>query len=697
MPISSKNIITFINSCGKTFSKHDIINRQAENRRTRKKGKKKKPTHGISQKDSKNIEHILNKLQSLNFIRKSRKGFVILKPLQVEGNIVINTSGDSIVFYNDEDIIIKKRDINNAFNGDRVIVNIINVKHGFIFGEVKKVINRKKEDYIAKLIIKNQGKCIFKLIDVQGDVEAISSDDKIKLELNDYALIKLQNKISKNRQYCSIEKIINPEDEDYDLNRLIIKHSLPSPHNIYNELQRIKNSIPENELSNRKDYRKKFTVTIDGENAKDFDDAISVEKSGDNFIIFVHIADVSAFVAVKSELDVEAMSRGTSYYLGNSVIPMLPEILSNDLCSLREGVDRLTLSAELTIDKFGNTVKSTFHRGIINVDKRLTYKNSNEILLKRKPAQLFNELTTMYELSNTLKRKRLKQGRLDLNLPEVELFFEKDSITDIRLTERLKSHFIVEEFMLTANEAASLTIRNKNIPALYRIHETISPEKINALSIFFKLYNIKMKKAGNKGYNIQKILEQVKGHDVEHVINLVVLKSLMQASYSNEPLGHFGLGFADYTHFTSPIRRYPDLIVHRCLKSIIENKPAPYSHEGLAIIGDKSSELERIAQKAERDMVKLKSCRLMADKIGQNYSAVISGIAKFGFFVTLQELPIEGMVPMRFLTDDFYLVNEDEYTIIGRKYNRRFRLGDMITVKLEDVDIDMMRIDFSVV
>jgi ribonuclease R len=374
---------------------------------------------------------------------------------------------------------------------------------------------------------------------------------------------------------------------------------------------------------------------------------------------------------------------------------MLPEVLSNNYCSLRPDEDRLTLTAIMKYNEQGELIHSEFTRGLIRSARRLTYEHAHKIIENPDDSDLSRMLSGLYEFSVLLKKKRRSRGRIDLQINDFELRFEKDRFEDIVRAVRYKSHMLVEEAMLSANEAVSRALRLAHTPSLYRVHEPMSGDQLSSLKTFLRTLGVKFKEGRNLGCSLQEIVDSVDGKAYSHVVNFVILRSMMQASYIEKPMGHFGLGFTDYTHFTSPIRRYPDLIVHRCLKSLIDEAPPVYSNEELSAIGTESSRLERIAQKAERDLVKIKSCRMMEGHEGETFDGVISGVSKFGIYITLIDSPIEGMVPLRSITDDFYVVIEDEFRVLGRRYGKSYTLGDHVQVRLLRVDIIMLQIDFE--
>ncbi len=714
MPILSKKVISHIEGLGKPFSRAEIItsllsgdtfrkDKKTHAKKNKKSGKKGKKTISDShQSDVIKINDIINALISGGFLKKNRKNFIEVISFEFPGTIKMTSGHGTIETESGVEITVKKDDSNHAHNNDRVIFHLNDYHKGIYYGRVKAFANGKPRRYFARFSRITGSMIYFEPVDVSGTFELCTELKKLRnidrKDLEDTVfLLEPEKGLLGSVQKCLVHEFYHIDDESWDIPRIVIKNSLPGEYPDFPELEDIEKNLPAAETDGREDMRDIYTITIDGDNAKDFDDAVSLKKSGKKWILHVHIADVSAYVRKGGDLDREAYERGTSYYLGNRVIPMLHEKLSNNLCSLREKEEKFSVTAEMHIDSTGNIVEKKFFRSIIRVDKRLTYRIA-DIAIDNDPSSAMGKmLTGMHVLAMKLKELRLKNGRLDLNLTDTELVYEKDTFKGIEYSPRLKSHTIIEEFMLSANEAVAEELKDTGIPSLFRVHEKISQESLATLTAFIKTLGLKLKKSANMGISIQDVLGQVKGHDNEHVVNLIVLKSLMQAYYGAEPLGHFGLGFENYTHFTSPIRRYPDLVVHRCIKSILSGESLPYSMQELVQIGEKSSELERIAQTAERDLIKLKSCRFMKSHIGKTFKAVVSGMIKSGFFISLIEYPVEGMVPFFLLKDDYYDVYDGEYSVIGRRTGKIFRLGQKINVKLQEVKIDRMQMDFIIV
>ncbi len=501
----------------------------------------------------------------------------------------------------------------------------------------------------------------------------------------------------------------DPESIEVQSQIVINKYQLPNKFSKPARLQA--EELPENvrqeDLSGRKDIRKLPLVTIDGENARDFDDAVHVKKTKSGFILTVAIADVSHYVEKGSSLDTDAIERGTSIYFPDRVIPMLPEKLSNGLCSLVPKQDRLAMVARISFDFNGNVKKATFFKAIMTSHCRFTYKVVQKLLegkdeeLLKKYKRFINLIIEMEELAKLLMVKRQERGSIDFDLPEPEVILGlTGELESIVLRERSMAHRIIEEFMIAANEAVARFLSQRNIPVLYRIHEPPEREKIEDLVEYLKSlgYNIKTPKKIDPFW-FQKILGMVEGKPEEYVINSMLLRSMNQAVYSPENKGHFGLASPTYLHFTSPIRRYPDLIVHRILKGNLRRirKRPVYSQQELFPLGEHLSRRERTAMEAEREMLERLKIRYMEDKIGKIFHGIVSGVTSFGMFVELKEILISGVVRLVDMADDYYEFDSKRHLLIGKRTGKIYKLGQEIMLRLISINKARRHLNFEIV
>jgi ribonuclease R len=499
-------------------------------------------------------------------------------------------------------------------------------------------------------------------------------------------------------------------DPGIDSEMIIEQYELPvqfSPATL-REAAEIPQEVSAATRRNRRDLRDLPTVTIDGEKARDFDDAISLEKIKSGYRLWVHIADVAHYVKEGTTLDQEAYQRGTSVYLPDRAIPMLPTPLSNGICSLNPNVDRLTLTCEMDISPMGDIMRYDIYESLINSNERMTYTAVREILVDRDPSQRkrysarLKEFGLMEELMDILRSKRAKRGSIDFDLPEPEIVLDlQGRMTDIIRAERNMAHQIIEEFMLAANETVAGHIEKKEAPFVYRIHEEPAEEKLTDLVEFLATLGITLPAVKKlKPIHLQKALAKAKGTPEETLINTVLLRTMKQARYSAENVGHFGLAAETYTHFTSPIRRYPDLIVHRILKADMKGrlKDEAYTVRLAETLPDAAAHCslrERTAMEAERDVVTMLKLEFMKDKLGEVYDGIITGVAQFGLFVQLRELFVEGLVHVSMLADDYYHYVEKLHCLRGERKKRMFRIGDAVRVRVDRVDTIRKRIDFS--
>ena len=514
-----------------------------------------------------------------------------------------------------------------------------------------------------------------------------------------------------------IEILGHKDDPGVDILSIIRKHQLPEgfPDDVMAEAESVPDSISEEEIvaQGRRDLRSKTIVTIDGEDAKDLDDAVCVERlPNGNYLLGVHIADVGYYVKENSALDQEAYRRGTSVYLVDRVIPMLPHRLSNGICSLNPKVDRLTLSCEMEFDaETLRVVRHDIFPSVIRTTERMTYTNVRKILvdddpeLKERYAGLVDMFKLMEELALKLRAKRMKRGAIDFDFQEAKIIVDENGKpVDIVKRERSIAEMIIEEFMLAANETVAEHFHWLKVPFLYRIHEDPDAEKLLNFVRFAANFGYIVKGKGNKVHPraLQALLEEIRGTKEETVIATMMLRSMKQAQYEAESLGHFGLAAEFYTHFTSPIRRYPDLVIHRIIREVLANggtlsaKRIDELAAKMPDIARQSSERERVAVEAERDTEQLKKCEFMLDKIGEEFDGIISGVTSFGIFVELGNT-VEGLIRLSDLTDDYYHFHEEHMALIGERTARMFRIGDEVRVRVERVNMDEHQIDFSMV
>lgn len=499
-------------------------------------------------------------------------------------------------------------------------------------------------------------------------------------------------------------------DPGVDILSLIRAYDLPGkfPDKVMSQAEKIPDAVTEEECEGRRDFREVPMVTIDSESAKDLDDAVSLTKEGDCYHLGVHIADVAHYVRESSALDQEALKRGTSVYLVDRVIPMLPHRLCNGICSLNEAVDRLTLSCLMTIDANGDVTDHEIVESVIRTNHRMTYTDVNRIVTEQDPelcekfADVSPMLLEMEELAVLLRKKRRKRGSIDFDIPESEIVLDKKGKpVEIKPYERNEATKLIEEFMLIANETVAEHFYWNESPFIYRIHEKPDPEKIKKLVRFIRNFGYALKGRGDTAHpkELQKLLDQIDGRPEEMMISRMTLRSMQRAEYRPECLGHFGLACNFYCHFTSPIRRYPDLTVHRIIKEWLHgrmNERRSNRYQAvLPEIAKQSCKTERRADEAERECDKLKKAEYMLDHIGEVYEGVISSVTGWGLYVELPNT-IEGLVHISKLTDDSYVYHEEASELRGEQHGHKFVLGQKVTVRVDSADLSIRGVDFSI-
>jgi ribonuclease R len=615
------------------------------------------------------------------------------------------------------DIFVAAPNLKEALHGDRVVVRIERYRaDGRAEGRIVQILERRAQTVVGRYDVDASGLGFVVPFDrrLVADVQIPRGDSK-SAEPGDMVTVEVTRWPTPARGPMGriIEVLGGIDEPGVDTEIILRKHGIPDEHSeeAVAEAQRLGTLVKERDLKGRTDFRDRVIVTIDGEDARDFDDAISIERLANGHIwLGVHIADVANYVPAGGALDREAYERGTSVYFPERAVHMFPEALATGLCSLRPQVDRLVQSCLMEVNKRGDVVRYEMHDGIIHSAERMTYTAVNAILTDRDQATIarYQPLVPMFELMKelfeTLNARRRRRGSVDFDLPEPKVILDEEGLVeDIVAHERNVAHRIIEEFMLLANETVAHHLEKREMPALYRIHEPPDPLKVIEFDEFVTSlgYSLAAPPGGGvKPSHFQKLVDKIKGTAEERPIAFLMLRTMQKARYDSMNVGHFGLAAETYTHFTSPIRRYPDLVVHRLLreqrKGRVSDDRREELEDELPEIGRHTSEMERRANEAERELIQWKKVRFMADKVGDTFDGYITGVASFGLFVELKEHYVEGLVHVSTMADDYYRYSEQSHTLFGENTRKTYRLGDKVHVQVVRVDLERRQIDLGI-
>ncbi len=691
--------------------KHDILRVLKQNRNKAYRPKQLAKELGYSDnRDYQEYLDVLRELDEKRLIARSDGGRYTYKPrpTTIEGVLKVNPQGFGFVDVegHDEDIYVRESNMGTALDGDRVLVALAMPKRGDRRreAEVLEVLERKRTRIVGTF--QKMGHFAFVVPDdkrVTQDVYipeehfgSASDGDKVVASIDRFD----DRKASPEGR---ILEVIGPgKDAKVRVLSLAMSMDIRSgfPDEVVQEAERIPEEIPEEELRRRVDLRDKPIFTIDPVDAQDFDDAVHVlELPNGHLEVGVHIADVSHYVRPDSALDKEALARGTSVYLVDRVIPMLPEKLSNKVCSLRPEEDKLGFSIIMEVSPNGSVKDFEIAETVIRSQYRFTYEQAQQFIEGGHPEHPFAEhVIRAARLARELTRKRMQSGSVDFDLPEIRVILDDaGKPIDIVRKDRQESNRLIEELMLLANRtvAGHIGKADRERPFVYRIHDKPDAERIAHLAEYVRAFGYTLKLSGGNvsPKDLNALLEHVKGTPEQPIIEQAALRAMAKAVYSTQNIGHYGLGFRHYTHFTSPIRRYPDLIVHRLLKAYASGGRTP-AREHLQSIAEHCSEREQVAVEAERESIKLKQVEYIRDRLGEHFAGVVSGVTKFGVFVELSDLLVEGMVHVRDLDDDYYEYDERTYRLIGRETGKAYRLGDRVEVQVAGANLETRAVDF---
>jgi ribonuclease R len=676
----------------------------------------------------KQLTRLLNNLQGTGLLRRHGNAYRWADSNRVFVGTIRQRRRKSITFIPDDEherargkLQVAPEDVNGAFDGDRVIAYVARERTA----KVQMLLKRGQLKVIGRLHLAHRFTFVESLDEkfpFEMDVEANDTDEDGKIVIVE---VTRYPSAHENAAGTIIERLGAFSDEPgLDIEILIRKHDLPHifPPEVEAEAEAVSPVVTEEQREGRLDMREDLTVTIDGETARDFDDAISLHKlDNGNYALGVHIADVSFYVRENTALDAEAYLRGTSVYFPERAIPMLPEKLSNGICSLNPNVDRLAMSALMEVNADGKVVSYQLRETVIRSRERMTYTDVNKVLtnsdaaVSERYAELREFFQTMEELARILIAMRARRGAIDFNLPEaIFQFNDEGQIAGVLKADRNVAHRIIEEFMLLANETVAGHLEKLGVPALYRIHEEPEPQRVLEFAELAAAFGYRFPVEGVNSHDYQRLSHLLAGKPEEKVLSYAMLRSLQRARYAANNAGHFGLAATTYTHFTSPIRRYPDLIVHRILRALLQRSPSlgdstsvknhsrkarntftPIAPQDLAVIADDSSDRERAADAAERELEDWRKAALMAEHVGDEFAGLIVNVREFGFFVELDEWFIEGLVAVSSLTDDYYEFDARRHALRGTQKRKTYKLGDRVRVRVDRVNVDRHLVDFS--